>query len=1440
MVTRGNGTASRRGLRWAVALATAVLLVDSAVAAQPAAAVPAGGMSADQLNSTFTAYGNAGGHWTGGDSTASVPLPDGRVAWLFSDSYLGTVNPDGSRPPDSRMVNNTMVVQDGTSLVSTRHGGTAAAPEALVKPSQAGEFFWVADGTVEGSSLKVIYNRYRRSGTGNLDFTLTGTSLATFSLPALTLSSVRDLPLGDTVVWGSAVLENGGYTYVYGSESTTSALKFAKLARVPTGGLDGAWQFWTGSAWSATESSAARLLSGVGTAYAVQKVGAQYVLLTHENNLVFDPQYVAYTAASPAGPFTGPQQLFSAPEARPGTPIITYDAHLHPALARPGKLLVSYNVNSLDDGANLADASIYRPRFVEVDWPRPTPDPATLPAAPAGVAVSVDSAGRATLTWQPVAGATGYRVHQRNVTAGQTHFARLPATVTGTSQLLDLLRSDNTYEFKVTAVNAAGEGAFSATVNATPRISAPPAPTGLAATPNQRGAITLTWGAVPGAWNYEVYRRDVTAEEPEAAFVTRVGGTQTSHLMEWLEPDHAYEFHVVASHGGGLSPASATVSATAFYGVPGAPTGLTATAQADGQIRLSWTAPEPHVLFWVYQRDVTAGETEFTRLRLPIEGTAMTAGFLTHAHEYEYRVAAANRGGEGAQSTPARATSSYPVPGTPSGLTATARDGEVQLTWSGSATEGAWYHVYQRDVTAGETEFTQLPLPIAECCTMTAGYLANGHEYEFRVTATMQGRESAASGTVRATPQMPKPGQVTGLSATAQADGAIRLSWTAPGENLWFDVYQRDVTAGTGFEKLSLPVTSCCSFSARLLTHNHAYEFKVAATNAAGAGPQSATAGATARYSPPAAPGDLRGVAAGNATINLDWDAPGAGSFFYWVYYRDVTAGETAFTKGQFPTDRTEASLGLLKNDHVYEYKVTASNQGGEGPASAAVRVTAKGGVPAAPGGLTAAAGDGQVRLSWTAGAGSGISYQVYQRDVTTGQSWQKLPLPVTATTMTPGYLTNGHQYEFKVTALNFAGASGASNVVSARPMPPLPSAPSGLSASAGNGQVSLSWTGSSTPNVYYWVEMRPAGGTWDRLPYPVSTCCAFTVKLLTNGKQYEFRVRANNLAGDSGATNVAGARPMPPFPQPASGLSATAGNGKVTLRWSASPTADVSYFIEMRSKGGTWQRLPYPVGCCSNVVSLLLNGTTYEFRVRSTNLSGTAAATNTVSARPMPPVPAAPTGLTGRAWLGDSNDLWSYIQLNWTASSTKDAWYNVYFRKAGASTWQELPRQSRPDMPAETLTYYWGGTWEFRVSAYNIAGETYSSAIQVAARKPKREVYQDFTKNGPTAFGNFLNAKGYPSPWVDYRFDWSDNGCSSPSITNGFKYGDLFFQTACQRHDFGYRNHGSWGERSIIDSVFHHDMVRLCLQSADDYQACDRDAWLYYQGVRLGGGSHW
>ena len=85
---------------------------------------------------------------------------------------------------------------------------------------------------------------------------------------------------------------------------------------LPAGGLLGAWQFWDGTGWSPDEARSARLASGVGTSFSVDRVQGRYVLVSMESHLTFNPAVVAYTADTPTGPFTDPVELFHAPEQR--------------------------------------------------------------------------------------------------------------------------------------------------------------------------------------------------------------------------------------------------------------------------------------------------------------------------------------------------------------------------------------------------------------------------------------------------------------------------------------------------------------------------------------------------------------------------------------------------------------------------------------------------------------------------------------------------------------------------------------------------------------------------------------------------------------------------------------------------------------------------------------------------------------------------------------------------------------------------------------------------------------------------------------------------------------------------------------------------------------------------------------------------------------------
>src|SRR5205823_2530206 len=87
--------------------------------------------------------------------------------------------------------------------------------------------------------------------------------------------------------------------------------------------------------------------------------------------------------------------------------------------------------------------------------------------------------------------------------------------------------------------------------------------------------------------------------------------------------------------------------------------------------------------------------------------------------------------------------------------------------------------------------------------------------------------------------------------------------------------------------------------------------------------------------------------------------------------------------------------------------------------------------VPAAPTGLTAAAGDSTVTLNWGASQGA-ASYNV-KRSLTSGGPYNQIGNVASASSSDSG-LQNGTAYYYVVTAVNSAGQSGNSNEATATP----------------------------------------------------------------------------------------------------------------------------------------------------------------------------------------------------------------------------------------------------------------------------------------------------------------------------------------------------------------------------------------------------------------------
>jgi len=414
------------------------------------------------------------------------------------------------------------------------------------------------------------------------------------------------------------------------------------------------------------------------------------------------------------------------------------------------------------------------------------------------------------------------------------------------------------------------------------------------------------------------------------------------------------------------------------------------------------------------------------------------------------------------------------------------------------------------------------------------------------------------------------PGPPTGLTATP-GSAQVSLSWIPPASDGGAEIIGYDVYLGTSSHgESAVPVNSslitATGYTVTGLTNGTTYYFAVDAVNDADLHSAASAEASATPVSPTTAPGSPSGLTAtaGNAQVSLSWTAPasdgGAQITSYDIY--DGTTGNVKTTAPVASSKGTSVTVKNLANGTTYYFKVAAVNTVRVGPASSAASATPAAAVtkPAPPTGLTATPGHGRVILSWTApgsDGGAGISgYLIYQGISPGGEAGTPVNgAPVSATSYTVTGLTNGTTYYFKVAAVNDAKRQGNdSGEASATPVsaaasasatasashgsgtgaPAAPGGPTGLTATAGNARVSLSWTAPAfdggSPLARYQVYLATNPSTSDLsagTPVKSVTGTSTVVTGLTNGTTYYFAVTAVNADGTmSSASGEASAEP--------------------------------------------------------------------------------------------------------------------------------------------------------------------------------------------------------------------------------------------------------------------------------------------------------------------------
>lgn len=364
------------------------------------------------------------------------------------------------------------------------------------------------------------------------------------------------------------------------------------------------------------------------------------------------------------------------------------------------------------------------------------------------------------------------------------------------------------------------------------------------------------------------------------------------------------------------------------------------------------------------------------------------------------------------------------------------------------------------------------------------------------------------------------PAAPTGVSASSGNTQAT-ISWTAvsgaTGYNLYYSTTS-GVTSSTGTK-----VTGVSSpYVLKGLANGTSYYLVVTAVNTGGESPSSIQQTATPQLSATAAPTGLTATAS-SGQVSLAWSTV-SGSTGYNVYRSGSTGSQGTKLNPTPISNNSYVDTGLI-NGTTYFYEVTSVNAGGESSASTQQSATPQVSAAGAPLGFSATASSGQVSLAWSTVSGS-TGYNVYRSGSMGSQGTKLNSAPISNNSYVDTGVTNGTTYYYEVTAVNAGGESSASTQQSATPQVATPGQPTGLSATAGGGQVSLTWSTVSTASGYNVYRSNTSGSQGAKLNSALVTSNNYVDSGLTNGTKYYYEVTAVNAGGESLASTQQSATP--------------------------------------------------------------------------------------------------------------------------------------------------------------------------------------------------------------------------------------------------------------------------------------------------------------------------
>jgi fibronectin type 3 domain-containing protein len=771
--------------------------------------------------------------------------------------------------------------------------------------------------------------------------------------------------------------------------------------------------------------------------------------------------------------------------------------------------------------------------------------------------------GSVTLNWQPVAGATSYKVY-RGTTSGS--YTLIASSVVTNSYQDSTVSNGSTYYYVVKASN----GSDSANSNESPIR---PIGTFLLTSADDASTTSLriVWPTATGATSY-----DIIYGTSSGNYTETVTNQVSPAIISGLATGTIYYVKVVAKNtvGSGTSVNSDELSATTGFG---APTNLKAQSLSSGTVSLNWKAITGASSYKVF-RGTNSGS--YTLLSDTVASNTYTDSTAVDGTVYFYVVQASDGTTDSANSNEATIKSIAT-----SVISSVSPSSATSMTIQWPALAGSDSYDIKYGTTSGTYSNT--------LTGVSSPYLLSGLTAATTYYFILVAKNTTGPGTTQTSTEVSAKTSTSApstLVATATT-GQIALTWTAAANATNYNIYRGTSTGN--YTQIASAITPT-NYTDTTITDGTIYFYAVKAFN----GSESAFSNESSAQS--VASFAITSTSAPTTTsIQVTWPTTlGASSY-------DILFGTTSgsLTSTALAVTSPYTLTGLLGGTNYY-IVVRAKNVIGVGSNTQTAEVIQK--TPLSnPTGLAATSSSGSVSLSWTPVTGA-TNYNIYRGTVS--GTYSSIATAVSGANYVDSTVSNGTVYYYVVRAFNGA-ESAASNQATTKP---IASFAIDTISSVTSNSLQVSWTPTEGADSYD-VKYGTVSGTYTTTFSNVSS--PYTVTGLTANTTYYLVVTARNSTGSGTTLNSSVSSGKTASSAP-TGLIATATASQVGLNWTAVAGAS-SYHVFRGTVSGSLSLLSSGVLTNAFMDTTITAGTTYYYAVQSFN-GATSAASSQVSVQPI------------------------------------------------------------------------------------------------------------------------------------------------------------------------------------------------------------------------------